>query len=525
MRLLPLILVTIFLFLLFGPGCSQPPTESPVSNYEEGLTTKAWFMLDTGAAFEQYFPVQQEAVKQLRSGISRENPVAVLEQMAYFLFSVGRLEEALPYFNEALDSLHAQPGAPASECAVQLYGDISQFYDRLGMSEKAIEYSDSALAVSRRTGGVLMSDIWSFRTQIYANDNQTSEAFACLDSAYNAIHNEMEDADTALLMAVIDAERANIILSRKPSPDSINLAVSLLENIYKIEGDHDFSNYDGAYGQALYLQGHKEEGIRLMEKALDRVRTFGDLELTYLELRKLIDVYSAEKMYNKVSASYSEYTLLDDSMSRARHNLDLVSAKIRADVAAKEQENRVLHEKLQSTTRKNITITVGFILFAIIAIYLLVRGHRYYLRMKHRRDTERARRISAEAGFCEAINERDSALERIETIKNEISERVINSTDILQHPQFLGNNTGVFRRAFTAMYPRFANELRRDYPALTDTDVTFCMLIYLRHSAEEISVYLNISRASVNSARYRIRTKLQLSKEDNLDKFLLNREG
>lgn len=54
-------------------------------------------MLDTGAAFDDYFAVQQEAVRQLRAGKSHEDPVAVLEQMAFFLFSAGRLEEAFPY--------------------------------------------------------------------------------------------------------------------------------------------------------------------------------------------------------------------------------------------------------------------------------------------------------------------------------------------------------------------------------------------------------------------------------------------
>lgn len=143
--------------------------------------------------------------------------------------------------------------------------------------------------------------------------------------------------------------------------------------------------------------------------------------------------------------------------------------------------------------------------------------------MERRRDAERARRISVEAGMSEALSERDSALERIETIKSEISGRV--DADILHHPQFLDNNTGPFIRAFIAMYPRYVEELRRDYPLLTDTDMISCMLIYHKHTTEEISVYLNISRASVNSARYRIRSKLRLAKEENLDKFLQHREG
>lgn len=525
MRALPVIVLAIFLNLLSLVGCSQSPHESKPVEYEEELTRQAWMMLDTGAPFDEYFPVQQEAVKQLRAGKSHEDPVAVLEQMAYFLFAAGRLDEAFPYFNEALDSLHAQPGLPASECAIQLYGDLSQFYERLGMIEKAIEYSDSALAVSRRTGGLLKSDIWRFRTPIYANHGRTAEAFACLDSAYEAIRNGMDEPDTALLIAVTDAERANIILSLNPSPDSVDLAVSLLENIIKSSGDHDHTEYMGAYGQALYLQGHKAEGIGIMESALRRMREFGDLEFTYLETRRLIEVYNAEKMYDKSSELYKEYTILSDSMSHARHNLDLVTAKVKADAAAKEHENRMLQQKLHHKYLQNHAIMVAFFLFVIIAAVIFIAGRRYYLNMKRRRDAERARRISAEASVNDAINQRNSALRRIEAIRSEMSGSAAAGTDILQKPQFFGDNTGLFLRAFNAVYPRFADDLHTDYPSLTDTDLIFCILIYLKHTTEEISIYLNISRASVNSARYRIRTKLRLAKEDNLDKFLQKRPG
>lgn len=524
MRLLP-ILFSILLITLISGGCRKAHRHSGPADYEEGLTRQAWMMLDTGAAFDECLAVQQQAVRQLRRGESRENPVAVLEQMAYFLFSAGRLEEAHPYFIEALDSLHAQAGPPASECAIQLYGDISQFYERLGMIEKAIEYSDSALEVSRRTGGMLMCDIWRFRMNIYANAGLPAQAFACIDSAYTAIRHGMDDADTTLLLAITDAERANIILARDPapSPDSVDLAVALLRNIRAIDNGRDYTEYAGAYGYALYLQGHKSEGIRTMEEAVDRIRDLGDLELTFLELRRLIEVYNAEKMFDRVSRVYNEYTALSDSMSHARHNLDLVIAHVRADVAAKEKENLALQDNLRKKHRQNIAITVLFIVFAAVAAYLLFVGAAYYRKMKRRRDTERARRLSAEAGFREALNERDSALERIEAIKSEISD--CTATDILRRPQALSHNTGLFRRAFNAMYPRFADDLQRDYPTLTDTDAVFCMLIYLGHSTEEISVYLNISRASVNSARYRIRSKLRLAKQENLDKFLQSRPG
>ena len=522
MRLLPIIITSVFLTLFMASGCRKTHPSAPAREYEEGLTLEAWTMLDTGAPFHDYFAVQEEAVRQLREGTSRENPVAVLEQMAYFLFSAGRLEEAFLYFDEALDSLHAQPGAPASECAVQLYGDLSQYYDRLGMADKAVEYSDSSLAVSRRCGGLLMSDIWRFRTQIYANRGRTAEAFACLDSAADAVRRSAECPDSVILLAGIDAERANIILSLHPSRDSVDLAVSLLEKIRRAGVVHYFTEYEGAYGQALYLQGHKNEGIALMESALERIRGLGDLELTFLEMRRLIEVYSAEHMYDKVSALYTEYTDLSDSMSRARHNLDLVTAKVRSDVAAKERENHALQRQLASRQRQNVLIICVFLLFAATAVGLIVIGRRYYLRMKCRRDAEHARRLSAEVSASEAISERDSALERIDALRTEMSSV---PSDILHRPQPFGDNAGPFLRAFNALYPGFADSLRRDFPSLTDTDVIFCMLIYLQHSSEEISLYLSISRASVNSARYRIRTKLALPKDTNLDQFLQQRPG
>lgn len=139
------------------------------------------------------------------------------------------------------------------------------------------------------------------------------------------------------------------------------------------------------------------------------------------------------------------------------------------------------------------------------------------------RDAERARRESAEAGISAALDERNSALERIEAIRNEMSGSI--DADILHCPQGLENNLGPFRRTFLAVYSRFVDDLRRDYPSLTDTDMVFCMLIFLQHSTQEISASLNISRASVNSARYRLRSKLRLAKEENLDKFLQSRQG
>lgn len=391
------------------------------------------------------------------------------------------------------------------------------------MKRKAIGYSDSAMSASRRLSGMLMPDLWRFRTQIFANSSRPGEAFACLDSADSSIRRYSAPEDTAFMLAMIGCERANLILSLNPSADSLALAASLLAHGSQIYGDRDFTAYLGPLGYTLWRQGRRQEGIEMMETVVGQLRDSGDLEMLYMEMCRLLEVYTAGKMYDKVSSLYKEYTLLGDSMTRARHNLDLVTAKVRSDVAAKQRENLMLREKLQAQSRQKTGAVVAFIVVALAAVAVLIVMRRRARKIRLSRDAERARRESAEAGISAALDERNSALERMDAIRNEMSGSI--DADILHCPQGLENNLGPFRRTFLAVYPRFVDDLRRDYPSLTDTDMVFCMLIFLQHSTQEISVSLNISRASVNSARYRLRSKLRLAKEENLDKFLQSRQG
>ncbi len=50
------------------------------------------------------------------------------------------------------------------------------------------------------------------------------------------------------------------------------------------------------------------------------------------------------------------------------------------------------------------------------------------------------------------------------------------------------------------------------------------MLIFLQRTTQEMTVFLGISRASVNTARYRLRQKFGLDKLVDLDEFLTSRK-
>lgn len=58
------------------------------------------------------------------------------------------------------------------------------------------------------------------------------------------------------------------------------------------------------------------------------------------------------------------------------------------------------------------------------------------------------------------------------------------------------------------------------YPHLTTNDLNLCNLVYQGLSSKDIAHQLNISAASANTARYRLRKKLNIRSNEDLTKFL-----
>lgn len=66
----------------------------------------------------------------------------------------------------------------------------------------------------------------------------------------------------------------------------------------------------------------------------------------------------------------------------------------------------------------------------------------------------------------------------------------------------------------------FYSALHTNYPNLTKTEIRLCSLIRLKIDSHAIANLQNITLASLNTSRYRLRKKLNLTEGDNLDEFI-----
>jgi DNA-binding CsgD family transcriptional regulator len=64
--------------------------------------------------------------------------------------------------------------------------------------------------------------------------------------------------------------------------------------------------------------------------------------------------------------------------------------------------------------------------------------------------------------------------------------------------------------------------LSKHFPVLTVKDIKLCIYLKMNLSSKEIAPLLNISYRGVELHRYRLRKKLQLSPDTNLNKFMID---
>ena len=106
-------------------------------------------------------------------------------------------------------------------------------------------------------------------------------------------------------------------------------------------------------------------------------------------------------------------------------------------------------------------------------------------------------------------------------IKSDNNKEVQN---IIKQIDFIINNKDEWKELklhFDAVFNGFYDTLISKHPSLTETELRHCMFIKLHMQTKEIAKILNIDPRSVQTARYRIKKKLNLTEDQDLRSFLI----
>ncbi len=107
-------------------------------------------------------------------------------------------------------------------------------------------------------------------------------------------------------------------------------------------------------------------------------------------------------------------------------------------------------------------------------------------------------------------------------IKTDSNTKALNNS--IKQIDFLIENNDEWEQLkthFNTVFSGFYDKLLTNCPTLTETELRHCMFIKLHIQTKEIARILNIDPRSVQTARYRIKKKLNLPEEQDLRSFLI----
>jgi DNA-binding NarL/FixJ family response regulator len=144
---------------------------------------------------------------------------------------------------------------------------------------------------------------------------------------------------------------------------------------------------------------------------------------------------------------------------------------------------------------------------------------------KHILEIQVQTKASEVAGKSLSIAKQSEMIESIETILNSENDSTQLKSKIkkaIKSNSINKNEWQNFEKNLMKSHEDFVHKLTQTYSHLTSKDIKLCIFLRMNLASKEIAPLMNISYRGVELHRYRLRKKLNISKDENLSNFMIN---
>lgn len=448
----------------------------------------------------------------------------------------GKLDTALSYFNEALRVAETL-GQPELMAGAQT--NLGIIYIDLEDWQRAMQYERAALELSRSIGDEpSMTYCYLNLGLVYKELQAYDTAMLLLDSA--AMFAEAHNAQGQLALvhsslADVFIATGNAVQARDHALKSIAIARGLAHTKTVVHAQIHLSR------AALMLQ-QPDSATAIAKQALGLSHGLQFQEGIYLAYYNLYLIAQAEGDAVTSIAAFEQYIQARDSI----FSKEILTEIRNLELKELEREKDTEHASSTASLRNNIIGLSGLLLGLLAAVLIF----RYRMRTAQQRaQTLLQERTNAEsqvhseqearAALQEQLelnekellqyaltNERQSELLKMveAELRNapaEVDSQVLNDLNrLLKSKRVLETDWQEFEARFNQVNDGFYQRLTKQAPKLSASELRLSAFLKMNLSSKQIAYLLRIEPSSVDVARYRLRKKLKLGKEENLSAFL-----
>ncbi len=425
-----------------------------------------------------YFSMQPELAEEYhRMAYDLFNQIGNSSGKAQALGALGHLYEKKGDFKMALKqqeiALELYRDANIEEGMADIYENIGSIYEDIGNHDLALKHFMLALSMNKKLNRPVPE---------ITNYNNIGDSYRKLNQFDSATHYSLlalrlaEKVDNKYQMrsAFKDLSKAYFTMGDYPkSLDYLNRSYDLYEEIYSQESVTQLARL-----QTMFQIEKKNKEIEVLEKEreIGLVYRYSLASIALLTTLLIIVVMNRQRIKNLKNKEIleerdrtfqAEQKLLEAQLSNARLNENRLNADL--EQRSKSLATHTLHLIEKNKLLENIKSS--------LAASLKLEGAERRLMQKE--------------------------------ILGKIS-------DSFNHDQEWTD----FRQNFEQVHQSFFNKIQEFPSELSNTETRLCALIKLNLSTQDIAIVLGISIDSLRIARYRLKKKLGLQKEESLKAFI-----
>ena len=426
---------------------------------------------------------------ELYEKLAGENTPQVYQSLSDLLYKIKEYRESVAYSHKAIHAWENTYPGPYRYPVMLCMNTVALGYHRQNMYDSALIFYNKSLQLADK----IKNEVWK----------------GIISGNMGQVYYQQQKYDSALALLSLDYRTSKAAGYYDNAANSLQWA----------------ARTELAKGNKSTALAHVRESLQLLQKRPD----LNYLNNTYFAAVKIFEAsgsYDSALHYNKL------YTRLNDSLERVIIVSSLAISKARMnDEKSRYSIQNLQKEKNAQALMRNIIIS-GVLLLAVLAL-LVVNSWR--IRSKHRLEKIMQDKLMMEQEMASAKSQlkmfTQNIIEKTVLIES-LEQRAKNQTRTAEHQQIITQLSAQtilteedweqFKALFEKIYPGFFINLKEKVMDITIAEQRMAALSRLHLTARQMAAILGISVDSVHKSRQRLRLRLQLASDINMEEYLAN---
>ncbi len=473
--------------------------------------------------------IQRKRDNKYNYGIALNNVAGILKRKGEYQQSLDSFYKALKIFSSLNDT------------ATQLitYNNIANLYMDISNDSMAKEYYQKALNL--KTGDTLSRDYAGLLCNLgILKYNEQDYEGAIFN--YKKALNIYKKYNYTLEIAGIYQNIGNAYIAEKSYQKGLTMLKKALTIFKKEQHFEDIANTSLDIGNAFLKTGDDDSAYYYIFSAMKTADSISNFYIKNNAQYSLYQYYNNKGDYHSALKIYRQYVNEKDSVEGMEIKNKIFELKTKYETEKKENEIKLLKKRETVQKARNRLLIVVILLLTVIIILVII-----IFSVKRRNEKQKQQltieKHKMEVDYLARENEYKSnqlathALHMMQKnrllkeLQNELSEVEKTMDSDAQHrirklKRAIVKNINtekdwnIFKRYFEHINPDFFGKLKEKFPQLTNYDIRLAALIKLNLNNNEIATALNITPGSVKTSRHRLKKKLNLGKDADLERFI-----